>query len=109
MRRWIEIAAPAVALAAAVVVWTWIAIVAARDDECRRYESEPLSARIFEGVVSLGAATSVVGVLVNLVGLADATRRARARRCLLTSLVAAGALILGLFTALAMVLSACGS
>jgi hypothetical protein len=109
MRRWIEIGTPAVALAAVLVVWTWIAIVAAVDGECRRYESEPLGARIFEGVLSLGAATSLVGVLVNLVALADSTRRTRAWRGLWVSLGAAGALVLGLFTALALVLSTCGS
>jgi hypothetical protein len=109
MRRRVEIGAPAVALAAVLVVWTWIVIAAAVDGDCRRYESEPLSARIFEGVLSLGAATSLVGVLVNLVALADSTRRARAWRGLGVSLGAAGALVLGLFTALALVLSTCGS
>src|SRR5688572_20514558 len=105
MRRRIEIGTPAVAVAAVLVVWTWIAV----DGECRRYESEPLSARIFEGVLYLGAATSLVGVLVNLVALADSTRRARAWRGLWVSLGAAGALVLGLFTALVLVLSTCGS
>ena len=92
-----------------LVVWTWIAIVAAVDGECRRYESEPLSARIFEGVLSIGAVTSLVGVVVNLVALADSARRTRAWRGLWVSLGAAGALVLGLFTALALVLSTCGS
>jgi hypothetical protein len=109
MRRRIEIGTPAVALAAVLVVWTWIAIGAAVDGECRRYESEPLGARIFEGVLSLGAGASLLGVLVNLVALADSTRRARAWRGLWVSLGAAGALVLGLFTALVLVLSACES
>jgi hypothetical protein len=52
---------------------------------------------------------SLVGLLVNLIGLADSTRRARAWRGLWVSLGAAGALVLGIFTALALVLSTCGS
>jgi hypothetical protein len=109
LRRRVEIGAPTVALTAVLVVWTWIAVAAAAEGECRRYESEPLSARIFEGVLSLGAAAALVGVLVNLVALADSTRRARAWRGLGVSLGAAGALVLGLFTALALVVSTCGS
>ena len=109
MQRRIEIGAPAVALAAVLVVWSWIGIVATVDGECRRYDSEPLSARIFEGVLSLGGATALLGVLVNLVGLADSKRRSRAWRGLWVSLGAAGALVLGLFTALVLVLSTCGS
>ena len=97
------------ALAAVLVDWSWIAIAAVADGECRRYESEPLSARIFEGVLSVGAAASLLGLLVNLVALADPTRRARAWRGLWLAVAAAGAVALGLFTALALVLSACES
>lgn len=97
MRRWIEIGTPAVAVAAVLVVWTWIVFAAAFGGECRRYKR------------SVGAATSLAGVLVNLVALADSTRRARARRGLWVSLGAAGALVLRLVTALVQVLAACGS
>ena len=109
MRRVIEIGAPAAAAAAVLVIWTWIGIGAAVSAECRRYETTPLSAQIFEGLLAFAAVTALVGVLVNLVAVADPSRRARAWRGLGVSLGAAVAVVLGLFTALALVLSACGS
>ncbi|MBA2385425.1 MAG: hypothetical protein H0V68_12295 [Actinobacteria bacterium] len=109
MRRRIEIGLPAAALAAVLVIWTWLGIAAAAGGECRSYETEPLSARIFEALVLFAAATSLTGILVNLVALADSGRRTRAWRGLWVSLGAAGALVLGVFTALLLLVSTCGS
>ena len=109
MRRRIEIGAPVIALAAVLVIWTWIGIAAAVGGDCRSSENEPLSARIFEGLLSFAAAAALVGVLVNLVALADKGRRARAWWGLYVSLGAAVALVLGFFTTLVLVLSACES
>lgn len=109
LRRRIEIGAPATAVAAVLVVWGWIAISAAVGGECRRYESTPLPVRIFEGLLLFAAASAAVGVLANLVALADARRRARAWRGLGASLGAAGGLVLAVLTALALLLSECVS
>jgi hypothetical protein len=109
MRRRIEIGAPATAVATVLAVWAWIAISTAVGGECRRYESTPLPVRVFQGMLLFAAASSVVGLLANLVALADARRRARAWRGVWASLGAAGGLVLAILTALALVVSACVS
>ena len=109
MRRRIEIGLPATAVAAVLAVWGWIAISAALGGECRRYESTPLSVRVFERVMLLAVASAAVGVLFNLVALTDPPRRRRARRGLAASLGAAAGLVLAVFTALALLVSTCAS
>jgi hypothetical protein len=109
VRRGIEIGAPAAAVATVLAVGGWIAIGAAVGGECRSYESTPTSVRIFESVLLFAAATAAIGALVNIVALADPRRRTRAWRGLVASLGAAVGLVLAVFIALALTVSACAN